>query len=131
MCAAVVGSACTCVFEAGSDREERSSDVCYVGDTRWSFSVKCDDSILHTHHLVRIVSHRNFFLKKKLTTTWERGHSRYNHRKEEGATHHQKGRWCYRSTTNKEQWETRTTQNVGEGQRAQHISREGAMNAET
>ena len=32
--AAVVGSACSCVFEAGSDREDRSSDVCYVGNTR-------------------------------------------------------------------------------------------------
>ena len=26
------GSACSCVFEAGSDREERSSDVRYVGE---------------------------------------------------------------------------------------------------
>ena len=31
---AVVGSACSCVFEAGSGREDRSSDVCYVGDTQ-------------------------------------------------------------------------------------------------
>ena len=32
---AVVGSACTGrVLDAGSDREDRSSDVCYVGDTR-------------------------------------------------------------------------------------------------
>ena len=31
---AVVGSACSCVFDAGSDREDRSLDVCYVGDTR-------------------------------------------------------------------------------------------------
>ena len=31
---AVVGSACSCVLEAGSDREDRASDVCYVGDTR-------------------------------------------------------------------------------------------------
>ena len=37
---AVVGSACSFVCEAGSDREDRSSDVCYVGDTRWSFSAK-------------------------------------------------------------------------------------------
>ena len=37
---AVVGSACSCECEAGSDREVRSSDVCYVGDTRWSFSAK-------------------------------------------------------------------------------------------
>ena len=31
---AVVGSGATCVFEAGSDRKDGSSDVCYVGDTR-------------------------------------------------------------------------------------------------
>ena len=31
---AVVGSARTRVLDAGSDREDRSSDVCYVGDTR-------------------------------------------------------------------------------------------------
>ena len=34
VCAAVGGSACSCVFEAGSDSEDRSSNVCYVGDTR-------------------------------------------------------------------------------------------------
>ena len=34
-------------------------DVCNVGDTRQSFSVKDDDSILHIHHLVRIASLRN------------------------------------------------------------------------
>ena len=37
---AVGGSACWFVFEAGSESEDRSSDVCYVGDTRQSFSVK-------------------------------------------------------------------------------------------
>ena len=31
---AVVGSASSCIFEIGSDREDTSSDVCYVGDTR-------------------------------------------------------------------------------------------------
>ena len=57
---AVVGSACPCVFEAGCDREDRSSDVCYVGDTRWSFSAKKRMmTALHTHHSFRIVSHRN------------------------------------------------------------------------
>ena len=45
----VVGSACSCAFEAGSDREDRSSDVCHVGDTRLSVSVKYDDIILHNH----------------------------------------------------------------------------------
>ena len=35
VCTAVVGSERTCrVLDAGSDREDRSSDVCYVGDTR-------------------------------------------------------------------------------------------------
>ena len=56
---AVVGSACSCVLGEGSDREDRSLDVCCLGDTRWSFSVEYDDSILHTHHLFCIVSHRN------------------------------------------------------------------------
>ena len=60
---AVVGSARTGpALDAGSDREDRSSDVCYVGDTRKSFSQTGDDSILHTHHLCRIVSHRNTFV---------------------------------------------------------------------
>ena len=41
VCTAVVVTARTGpVLEAGSDREDRSSDVCYVGDTRWSFSEK-------------------------------------------------------------------------------------------
>ena len=31
---AVVGSACSCVLEAGSDRVDRSSSVCYESDTR-------------------------------------------------------------------------------------------------
>ena len=53
------GSACSGVLEAGSDREETPSDVCFVGDTRQSLSAKDDDSILHMHHLFRIVSHRN------------------------------------------------------------------------
>ena len=61
---AVVDSACSCVFEAGSDREDKSSYVCYVGDTRQSFSVRDDDSILHTHHLSRIVSHRSRIFHK-------------------------------------------------------------------
>ena len=30
----VVGPACSCILEASSDREDRSLDVCYVGDTR-------------------------------------------------------------------------------------------------
>ena len=52
MCAAVVGSVrAGRVPNAGSDREDRSSDVCYVGDTRQSFSEKDNASILHTHHL--------------------------------------------------------------------------------
>ena len=37
---AVVGAVCPCVFEAGSDCKDGSSDVSYVGDTRWSFSEK-------------------------------------------------------------------------------------------
>ena len=53
----MVGSACSYVFEAGSDRADRS-DVCNVGDTRKSFSEKYDDIMLHTHHLVKIVTHR-------------------------------------------------------------------------
>ena len=47
------------VLEAGSDREDRYSDVRYVGDTRKSFSEKDDDSIPHFHHICRIVSHSN------------------------------------------------------------------------
>ena len=77
-CTAVVDSACSGhVLDAGSAREDRSSDVCFVRDTRWSFSEKDYDSILHTHHLCRttrealwlldIVSHRNNFSKKKKT----------------------------------------------------------------
>ena len=31
--AAVVGSAFSCVLDAGSDREDRFFDVCYVGDS--------------------------------------------------------------------------------------------------
>ena len=51
---AVVGSARTGrVHDAGSAREDRSSDECYVGDTRQSFTEEDDDSILHTHHLCR------------------------------------------------------------------------------
>ena len=49
------------VLDAGSDREDTSSDVCYDGDTRQSLSVKDDDSILHIHHICRIVSHGNIF----------------------------------------------------------------------
>ena len=48
---AVVGSGASCVFEAGSDRKDGSSYVCYVGDTRWSLSVKNDDIILHSSSL--------------------------------------------------------------------------------
>ena len=63
VCTAVVGSARTGrVLDAGSDREDRSSDVCYVGDTQWSFTEKDYDSILHTRHLCRNVSHRNLNL---------------------------------------------------------------------
>ena len=36
---AVVGSACSCVLEVGSDHEDRSSDGRYVGDTRYPESV--------------------------------------------------------------------------------------------
>ena len=54
---AVVGSACSCVLAAGPDREDRSSDVCYVGDTRQSFSEKMMTT--SCTHLCRIVSHRN------------------------------------------------------------------------
>ena len=60
MCTAVVGSARAGLkLDAGSDREDRSSDVRHVGDARWSFSATYDDSILHTHHLCRLVSHCN------------------------------------------------------------------------
>ena len=34
VCIAVVRSLSSCVLEAGSDREDRSSDICHVGDTR-------------------------------------------------------------------------------------------------
>ena len=54
----VVGSACSCVLEAGSDRENRSSDVCFVGDTRQSLSAFNMMTALHTHRF-RIVSHRD------------------------------------------------------------------------
>ena len=37
---AVVGSARTRVLDAGSDSDYRSSDVCFVGGTRKSFSEK-------------------------------------------------------------------------------------------
>ena len=37
---AVVGSACSCVLEAGSDREDRFLDAYYVGDTGKSLSAK-------------------------------------------------------------------------------------------
>ena len=41
VCTAVVGSFRTChVLDAGSDREDRSSDVCNDDDTRLSFSEK-------------------------------------------------------------------------------------------
>ena len=41
VCAAAVGSARTGrELDAGSAREDRSSDVCDVGDPRWSFSEK-------------------------------------------------------------------------------------------
>ena len=54
VCTAVVGPARTGrVLDAGSDREDRSSDVCCVGDTRLSFFAKGNDSILHIHHLCR------------------------------------------------------------------------------
>ena len=49
---AVVGSARTRGLEAGSDREDRSSDVCYDGDIRSSFSEKDDDIILHSSSLL-------------------------------------------------------------------------------
>ena len=55
----VVVSACSCVFEAGSDRADRSSDACNVGDTRKSLSEQHVDSILRSRHLVQILSHRN------------------------------------------------------------------------
>ena len=71
VCTAVVGSARTGrVRGAFSDREDTSSDVCYVGDTRKSFPEKDDDSIPHTQSLPNnttgsglfdIVSHRNNF----------------------------------------------------------------------
>ena len=41
VCTAVVGAARTGrVLDAGSAREDRSSDVCCIGDTRQSFSEK-------------------------------------------------------------------------------------------
>ena len=54
----VVGSACSCVLEAGSDRESRSFDVCFVGDTRQSLSAFNMTTALHTHRF-SIVSHRD------------------------------------------------------------------------
>ena len=52
VCTAVVGSARTGrTLDAGSAREDRSSDVYCVGDTRQSFFEKDDDSIQHTHHI--------------------------------------------------------------------------------
>ena len=44
---AVVGSACSCVLEVGSDREGRSSDVCYIGDTRETFSANKENEKMH------------------------------------------------------------------------------------
>ena len=42
---ALVCSACSSVLEAGSDREDRSSDVCYVGDRTQEESTtwRCDE----------------------------------------------------------------------------------------
>ena len=31
---AVVGSGCPCIFEAGSYWKDRSSNVCYIGETQ-------------------------------------------------------------------------------------------------
>ena len=67
VCAAATGR----VLDAGSVREGISSDVCYVGDTRQSFSEKDDDNILHTHHLCRIVSHRNIDMDRQ-RSLWRR-----------------------------------------------------------
>ena len=54
VCAAEVGSDRPGrVLDRGSAREDRSSDLSYVGDTQQSFSAEDDDSILHTHHLYR------------------------------------------------------------------------------
>ena len=48
VCTTLVGSArAGRVLDAGAEREDRPSDVCYVGDTRQSFSEKDDDNILH------------------------------------------------------------------------------------
>ena len=59
ICTGVVSSARTRALGAGYDREDRSSGVCHVGDTRQSSSEKDDDSIPHAHRLRRIVSHSN------------------------------------------------------------------------
>ena len=61
VCAAVVGSARTGrVLDAGSARKDRSSDVCYVGDTIVIYLRKMmTASCTHDHYLCRIVSHRN------------------------------------------------------------------------
>ena len=54
VCAAVVGSArIGRVLDAGSAREDGSSDIRYTGDTRQPFSEKDVDSILHTRDVCR------------------------------------------------------------------------------
>ena len=55
VCCSGLGSSRTGrVLDAGSDREDRSSDVCYVDDTQQSLSERDDDSILHIDHLCTI-----------------------------------------------------------------------------
>ena len=53
----VVGSACTGLeLDAGSGHKVRPSDVCSVGDSRWTFSENDDVIIImHTHHLCRTI----------------------------------------------------------------------------
>ena len=62
VCTAVVGSARTCrVLDAGSDHEDKSSDVCYVGDTRLLCSEQDDDSVAHSSSLPnRVTSQESF-----------------------------------------------------------------------
>ena len=61
---AVVGSARICrVFDAGSDREDRSLDVFNVCDTWLSVSEKGDDRIFHSHSsslMYRVTSQRKY-----------------------------------------------------------------------
>ena len=62
---AVVGSAVPCLFKAGSDCKDRSSDVCYVGDTRQSFSIKMMTSLCTV-----IISAESCHIATRFFTLW-------------------------------------------------------------